>query len=64
MANLGEEVILLRATSNQLGLIYLQSGNQYEVPLSILEDQTGNTGTSILKHINPRFVYQLVKLSD
>lgn len=39
MQNAGEEVLLLRKKSSSKGLIYLKSGRQYEVPLSILIDE-------------------------
>ena len=42
LENAGKEVLLLRTMSTTKGLIYLNSGRQYEVPLDILIDQYDN----------------------
>lgn len=39
MENAGQEVLLLRLKTASRGLIYLNSGSQYEVPLNILLDE-------------------------
>jgi len=57
ISNAGQEVIFLRPTTSGNGLIYLKSGLQYDVPLSILEDQDGLRGNKLLKNVRPRFVY-------
>lgn len=63
MANRGMEVLLLRVKKENLGLIYLQSGNEYEVPLSILVDEHDNSLEDELLP-KPLFVYQMICNSD
>lgn len=61
--NAGHEVLLLRILSSVKALVYLQSGRQYEVPLSIIVDDDMRPLTSNLKP-KPMFVYQMLENSD
>lgn len=63
MQNAGQEVLLLRTLSATSCLIYLQSGRQYEVPMSILIDEFENKLTKSTKP-NPIFVYQMIRTTD
>ena len=62
-SNAGREVLLLRTTSPIMGLIYTDSGRQYEVPLSILVDEFGDNLGKKLEAL-PVFVYQMICTSD
>ena len=55
-ANAGQEVILLRLTTSTVGLIYLESGRQYEVPLSLLIDEGPNKLSEKLEP-KPLYIY-------
>lgn len=63
MSNLGEEVLLLGKESQNTGLIYLNSGNQYEVPLSILIDENDELLSKKLRP-KPLYVYQMISIND
>ena len=62
-SNIGEEVLLLRKMSPTMVLILLQSGLQYEVPVSILVDENYDFLTDDLGS-KPLFVYQSICLKD
>lgn len=63
MANAGQEVLLLRIKHENLALIYLKSGNEYEVPLSILVDYLENPLNDEMEP-KPMFIYQMFCTSD
>lgn len=63
LENAGKEVLLLRTMSTTKGLIYLNSGRQYEVPLDILIDQQDNHLSKKLLP-KPLFVYGMVCCND
>lgn len=63
MENAGQEVLLLRLKTASRGLIYLNSGSQYEVPLNILLDEFDKPLDKKLKP-KPVFCYQMISTAD
>lgn len=63
LQNMGQEVLLLRPMQSTKALIYLNSGLQYEVPMSILVDEEENVLSKKLKP-HPIFIYQMICTSD
>lgn len=63
LQNMGKEVLLLKPLQGGKALIYLESGCEYDVPLSILIDQN-NQPLSRRLDPNPFFVYEIICTSD
>lgn len=63
LENKGQEVILLKLTTQTIGLIYLESGRQYEVPLSILIDERE---VQLSEKLEPKslYIYQMLCVND